>query len=132
LGAIIVQVRQPERDMPRSIPDVSTLLSAASKYLEQELMPSLSGYHRFQTRVTVNVLNTIRRELDLREAHESAERQRLITLIGHDGPVGALNDELCDLIRTGRVKLSDPRLLTHLRQSLADALAINNPKWTNN
>ena len=52
--------------MPQSMPDAATLLGAAVKYLEDELMPTLDGYHRFKTRVTVNVLNTIRRELELR------------------------------------------------------------------
>jgi len=116
--------------MPRSIPDASTLLTAAVSYLEQELMPTLSGYHRFQTRVTVNVLNIIRRELEMCAAHESAERGRLTALVGHDGPVDGLNNELCDLICRDGIDLKDPRLRAHLRQSLADALAINNPKWS--
>jgi len=116
--------------MPRSIPTASTLLSAAVKYLQDELMPTLSGYHRFQTRVTVNVLNMIRRELELGRSHESAEERRLTALVGHDGPMDALNGELCDLIRTDRINLEDPILRDHLRQSLAEALQINNPKWT--
>jgi hypothetical protein len=116
--------------MPRSIPDASTLLSAGARYLEQELMPTLSGYHRFQTRITINVLNLIRRELDMRIARESEERLRLAAVVGHDGPVAMLNDELCDLIRSDRIDLQEPTLRAHIRQSLADALAINNPKWT--
>jgi hypothetical protein len=115
--------------MPQSIPDAAALLSAAVKYLEQELMPVLTGYHRFQTRVTVNVLNTVRRELEVRAAYESAERDRLRTMVRHDGPINVLNDELCDLIRSGRIDLNDPNLRVHLKHSLADALAINNPKW---
>ncbi|MBV8454261.1 MAG: hypothetical protein JOZ29_18605, partial [Deltaproteobacteria bacterium] len=81
-------------------------------------------------RVTVNVLNIIRRELEMYAAHESAERDRLMGLVGHEGPVDGLNNELCDLIRSDRIDLKDSRLRAHLRQSLADALAINNPKWT--
>jgi Domain of unknown function (DUF6285) len=116
--------------MPRSMPDASTLLSAASQYLERELMPTLSGYHRFQTRVTVNVLNIIRRELELQGKHESSEGARLAPIVGHDGPIDTLNNELCDLIRRGGIDPGDPALRAHIRQSLADALAINNPKWT--
>ena len=116
--------------MPRSIPDTLTLLAAAVSYLEQELMPTLSGYHRFQTRVTVNVLNLIRRELEMGAAHELAERDRLTALVGHEGTVDGLNNELCNLIRTDGIDLKDSRLRAHLWQSLADVLAINNPKWT--
>ena len=61
--------------MPQSMPDASTLLGAAVKYLEDELLPTLEGYHRFKTRVTVNVLNTIRRELELRGDQAAAARR---------------------------------------------------------
>jgi hypothetical protein len=115
--------------MPQSIPKAAVLLEAAVKYLETELMPTLDGYHRFQTRVTVNVLNTVRRELELRGAQADAERGRLVAMLGHDGDVETLSIELAERVRTGAISIEDPALRTHVRQSLADALAINNPKW---
>jgi hypothetical protein len=115
--------------MPQSIPKAAVLLEAAVKYLETELMPTLEGYHRFQTRVTVNVLNTLRRELELRGAQADAERSRLVAMLGHDGDVEALSVELAERIRAGAISIDDPALRVHVRQSLVDALAINNPKW---
>ena len=115
--------------MPESIPKAAVLLEAAVKYLETELMPTLAGYHRFQTRVTVNVLNTLRRELELRGVQAVAERSRLVAMLGHDGDVEALSVELAERIRAGAISIDDPALRAHVRQSLADALAINNPKW---
>ncbi len=115
--------------MPRSQPDATILLQAAVKYLEQELMPTLAGYHRFQTRVTVNVLNIVRRELEMRQAQAAAERERLAVMLGHDGEVEELSRELAERIRSGAIALDDPTMRAHIRQSLADALKINNPKW---
>ncbi|HMD04829.1 MAG TPA: DUF6285 domain-containing protein [Candidatus Binatus sp.] len=115
--------------MPESIPKAAVLLEAAVKYLESELMPTLAGYHRFQTRVTVNVLNTLRRELELRGVQADAERSRLVAMLGHDGDVETLSVELAERIRAGAISIDDPALRAHVRQSLADALAINNPKW---
>ncbi len=115
--------------MPQSMPSAPVLLTAAVKYLEQELLPTLSGYHRFQTRVTANVLSIVRRELELREAQSAAERERLRALVGRDGDTEALSAELSEMIRGGAIDLNDAQLRAHLRQSLADALAINNPKW---
>jgi ABC-type transport system involved in Fe-S cluster assembly fused permease/ATPase subunit len=115
--------------MPQSIPKATVLLEAAVKYLETELMPTLEGYHRFQTRVTVNVLNTVRRELELRGAQAEAERSRLVAMLGHDGDVETLSVELAERIRAGEIAIDDKALRAHVRQSLADALAINNPKW---
>jgi hypothetical protein len=115
--------------MPKSLPDAAILLKAAIKYLEEELMPTLEGYHRFQTRVTVNVLSTVRRELELRDMQAQSERARLAEILGHDGDVEALSRELAERIRSGAIAINDPALRAYVRQSLADALTINNPKW---
>lgn len=115
--------------MPAIKPDATALLDAAIDYLERELLPSLAGYHRFQCRVTVNVLAQVRRELALAPAQADAERARLIALLGHPGERDALSRELAARIRAGELALDDPALLDHLRQSLVEALRINNPKW---
>ena len=115
--------------MPKSKPDAAILIEAAIKYLEHELLPTLAGFHRFQTRVTVNVLNIVARELEKGEAHARDERARLHELLGHDGTLAALNAELCADIRGGTRSIDDAPLRDHVRRSLAEALAINNPKW---
>jgi hypothetical protein len=115
--------------MPAIKPDAPALLDAAIDYLERELLPSLAGYHRFQCRVTVNVLAQVRRELALAPGQADAERARLIALLGHPGERDALSRELAARIRAGEIALDDPALLDHLRQSLVEALRINNPKW---
>ena len=115
--------------MPQSYPDAKTLLVAAAKYLEDELMPTLTGYHRFKVRVTANVLSTVRRELEMRGAQAEAEHARLVEILGHDGDLEALSRELAERIRAGDFSLDDERLRTHIKQSLSDALSIANPKW---
>lgn len=115
--------------MPPSMPDTRTLLNAAIKYLENELLPELSGYHRFKTRVTTNVLITMRRELELGAGQGAAERGRLLELLGHEGDVTTLSLELAERIRAGTVDPQTPVVRDHIRKSLAEALAINNPKW---
>ena len=115
--------------MPQSFPDAKTLLQAATKYMEDELMPTLDGYHRFKTRVTINVLNTIRRELELRGAQSEAEHERLVAILDHEGDVETMSRELAERIRAGDFSLEDRRLRSHIKQSLSDALSIANPKW---
>ena len=115
--------------MPASKPEATALLDAALDYLERELLPTLTGYHRFQLRVTANVLAQVRRELALEPAHADAERTRLISLLGHPGERDDLSRELAARIRAGDIALDDPALLDHLRQSLVEALRINNPRW---
>ena len=115
--------------MPASKPDASALLDAAIDYLERELLPTLAGYHRFQSRVAINVLAQVRRELALAPGHADAERARLAALLGHPGERDALSRELAARIRAGEFALDDPALLDHLRRSLVEALEINNPRW---
>lgn len=117
--------------MPRSLPDAASLLKAATKYLEEELLPTLTDYYRFQARVTANVLNLVRRELELYEKQAVAERSRLANLLGYDADTEALNVDLAKRIRSGAIAVDDDSLRTHIRQSLVDALAINNPRWPN-
>lgn len=112
-----------------SIPSSTTLLQATADYLEQELLPSLQGYHRFQTRIAVNVLRTVMREQLLRAPQAAAEQRRLAELLAHDGELASLQRELATHIAQGRIHIDAPGLAEHLRQTVADALAINNPKW---
>jgi hypothetical protein len=116
--------------MPASLPDAATLLKAAIRFMEEELLPELAGYHRFKTRVTVNVLSTIKRELELRTSQEKRESEGLADLLGHRGEVAELSRELAQRIREGAISPDDQALHEHLRGSLREALSINNPKWT--
>jgi hypothetical protein len=115
--------------MPKSQPDAAVLLAGLAKYLEDELMPTLDGYHRFKTRVAINVVNLVRRELELGPAQARAEAARLAALLGHDGDLPSFNRELIARIHDGAIGLEDKALRDHLRRSVAEALAINNPKW---
>ena len=55
---------------------------------------------------------------------------RVALVDGHaDGDVETLSHELSERIRIGAIAIDDPALRAHVRQSLADALTINNPKW---
>lgn len=115
--------------MPASKPDAAALLDAAIGYLARELLPTLDGYHRFQCRVTVNILAQVQRELALAAPQAEAERDRLAALLGHSGERDQLSRELCERIRAGDPSLDDAAVIEHLRLSLIEALRINNPRW---
>lgn len=115
--------------MSAFVPSAATLLQAAADYLEGELLPTLSGYHRFQTRVTLNMLRTVTRELQLGPVHEEVQRVRLAALLGRDGIAEQLEAELAAAIADGQYPLEDPALVDHLRRALRESLAVDNPKW---
>lgn len=115
--------------MSTPVPDTATLLQATADYLERELLPTLQDYPRFQTRVSVNLLRLVERELRLAPAQRQAEHARLSALTGHDGTLDALNATLADHILAGDIVLTDGELLQHLRQTLRETLLIHNPAW---
>ena len=88
--------------MAQSIPSASVLLTAAVKYLEEALFPGISGYHRFKTRVTANVLNIVRRELELRDRSQQRSVHAFARWSGATVSSN-LSAELSQLIRQGAV-----------------------------
>lgn len=116
--------------MPAFVPPASTLLQAAADDLERDVLPALAGFPRFRTRVIVNVLRLLTRELALGHAADAAEHARLQALLDTDDDLPALRTELARRIESGAFDLDDGALVRHLRESLRDALAIDNPVWT--
>ncbi|MBN9426566.1 MAG: hypothetical protein J0H09_08670 [Burkholderiales bacterium] len=111
------------------VPEADRLLQAAAAYLEQELLPTLAGYHRFQTRICINVLRIVCRELQQGGALQQDEHARLVRLLRREGSLENLNDELARQLADGAMPLDADGLFEHLRLSLRDALRVNNPGW---
>lgn len=117
--------------MSIAIPSTDVLLEAVIEYLERELLPSLDGYHRFQTRVAANALKIVAREQRLGEAHAERDAATAARLLGEeaaDGPRPAAL-ELADRLRDGTLPLEAPALVSCLREMLERQLAVDNPAW---
>jgi hypothetical protein len=115
--------------MPSSLPPAPDILAVIREFLESDILPAVVDDRRFNVRVAVNLLATVERELRLGPAADAAEAARLLKLIGMDGTLTENNRLLAEAIRDGRISSDDPRLIEHLRSTVADALRINNPKW---
>ena len=50
-------------------------------------------------------------------------------LLGHDGALDDLNRELARQLRAGEPDERDAALIAHLEATIADKIAIANPKW---
>ena len=137
-----------------SVSDRHILLAGVIDYFDKQLLPTLAGEHRFVTRVAVNALKMIGRELQSAglpnaalvtaqaelsaRLHERAlpqsTRGDVNSSVHGDGtqqPVSGddFDSRLADAIRRSDLTTDDPQLLAYLRLSLRQTLAINNPKW---
>ncbi|MEV4383985.1 DUF6285 domain-containing protein [Streptosporangium sp. NPDC049644] len=107
--------------MPHDVPSAARLVAAVRDFLESDVLPAVEGRVRFHTRVAVNVLSTVERELELGPAQHAAHRARLDEL-------GFASDaELAAAIREG---LDGPDLLDALTAAVRDKLAVANPGYT--
>lgn len=123
-------------------PTKHELLGAVRSFLEKELLPELDGVRRFHTRVSINALEIVLRELELEGEQLPAQHARLCALLGssealpadaraREQAVEALERELCAQIRNGFGADGDARtrLLAHLRATSAERLAVSNPTY---
>jgi hypothetical protein len=115
--------------MTQDRPTAAQLVTAVREFLERDVMAATEGRVQFHTRVAVNVLNTVTRELELGDAFAAAERQRAAALLGHDGDADALERELAAAIRSGALDDRDPGVRAHVRATVREKLLIANPGY---
>lgn len=110
-------------------PDPQDLLAAVALFLREQALPQLPAHAAYHARVAANMVDIVRRQLELAPAADAAELQRLRTLLQRDGSLAELNALLCGRIADGAIGLHTPGLATHLWQSTLDKLAVDQPTY---
>ncbi|GAA2668974.1 DUF6285 domain-containing protein [Nonomuraea recticatena] len=105
---------------PHDVPTAAELVAAVREFLERDVLPEVEGRVRFHTRVAVNVLGMVERELELGPSQALAHAERLDRL-------GVADDaELAAAIREG--SLAEDELLGPLAAAVRDKLLVANPR----
>jgi hypothetical protein len=115
--------------MSQDRPHAPELLRAIREFLAGDVLPRLEGRTQFHLKVAINSLAILEREAEHGRAADAAERTRLKALLGRDGTLAELNAELARQLRAGLRDETDAALMAHLRATIADKIAISNPKW---
>ncbi len=110
-------------------PDPQDLLAAVALFLREQALPQLPEHAAYHARVAANMVDIVRRQLELAPAAEAAELQRLRALLRQDGSLAELNALLCERIAHGRIGLDTPGLAEHLWRSTLDKLAVDQPAY---
>ena len=84
----------------------------------------------FLARVADNARATLERETARGPMAEAAAVDRMRALLGADGDFDTLNAELCARLRDGRLSPLDPMVLAHLKASVVDQIAIDQPGYS--
>jgi hypothetical protein len=110
-------------------PTAVELLEAVREFLGEDVMPAVEGRVRFHTRVSVNALGMLERELRLGPELDAAERARLGALLGHDADLAALTAELAGRIRDGALDDRRDDVVAVVRESVRAKLLVSNPDY---
>jgi aminoglycoside phosphotransferase (APT) family kinase protein len=112
-------------DMPR----VDELLISVRDFLRDDIMAATSGRLNFLARVAGNSLDIVLREDQRGEACRDHELARLQALFGTGDALSPLRWRLTEGLRDGSIPLDLPGLAEHLRATVVNQLAIDQPKY---
>jgi aminoglycoside phosphotransferase (APT) family kinase protein len=115
---------QPALDMPRT----DELIGSVRDFLREQVMPATRGRASFLARVGANSLDIVLRELERGPTARARELTGLRDLLGRDGDLPTLRTSLVQALRSG-LALDTPGLARHLRETVVNRLAIDQPKY---
>ncbi|MCB9395223.1 MAG: hypothetical protein H6514_16335 [Acidimicrobiaceae bacterium] len=109
--------------IPHDMPSGKELVESVREWLERDVLTGTTGRLQFHTRVAINVLAMVERELELGEAQALAHRARLDEL-------GCADEaELARRIRDGELDDDAERVRELVWASVRDKLSVANPKY---
>jgi len=108
---------------PHDRPTAAELLEALHEWMERDLLPGVDGRLQFHTRVAINMIDIVRRELELGPDQE-VQHQEVLASFG-------LNDdaELAAAIRDGAFDSNLVEVLSRLRPVIEDKVRVANPRY---
>jgi hypothetical protein len=108
---------------PHDVPTAAQLVEAVREFLERDVMEATEGRVQFHTRVAVNALRMVERELTLGPAQAEAHRSVLARL--------GVADEaaLAVAIRSGDLDDRRGEVVEVLRQTVRAKLEVANPRY---
>lgn len=112
------------------MPGAHELLASVRDFLRQDARQELTGRNNFLALVASNALDIVQRELSLGGAAGTAEKSRLMALLGSEGTLEELRWQLVGALRDGSMALSHSGLAEHLRATVVNQLAIDQPKYS--
>ena len=107
---------------PHDVPDAAGLVEAVREFLEKDVMTSTEGRVQFHTRVAVNVLGMVERELRLGEQQLAAHQAGLAAL-------GVADERaLADAIRRGELDDRLDEVRAFVESTVRSKLEVANPR----
>ena len=115
-----------DEDMPR----IDELVVSVRDFIREEVMVELQGRNQFLARVASNSLDIALRDMATGDEHRRLEHNRLKDYFGSQDTLAVLRWRLVKALRDGSVGITDERIKEHLRQTVVNQIAIDQPKYS--
>jgi hypothetical protein len=112
------------------IPRTDELLVSVRDFLRNDVMDETTGRANFLSRVAANSLDIVLRESSLGPLHQTLELDRLRALFESDEGLDVLKRRLVTALRDKQISLDNEALQNHLRQTVVNQVAIDQPKYS--
>ena len=123
-------IEAPKTRASSDLPALDELVQGVRDLLHGELMSATEGRLQFMARVSGNALDIVLRELAVGGEHRRRERERLCGLLGRDADLDSLRRQLVEVLRDGSMDLAAPGLAEHLRATVVNQVAIDQPRYS--
>ena len=123
-------VAAPDQLSDPDMPRLEELIGACRDFLHGPVRDETTGRTRFHALVAGNALDIAYRDLQFGEEHRRREHERLRRLLAADGSLLELRWKLVHAIRDDAIALDDTRLHEHLRATVVNQIAIDQPKYS--
>jgi len=119
-----------QSDDALDMPTVDELLTSVRDFLREDVTEVSQGRVQFLARVAGNTLDIVLRELASGSKHRSRESERLCSLMGVEGDLPELRWRLVAALRSAEIPLDAPGLAEHLRATVLNQVAIDQPRYS--
>ena len=117
-------------DASEEMPRIEELLASVRDFLRADIMTETRGRTNFLARVASNSLDIVRRDLLLGSQHRADEKARLQVLFGVEAELDELRWRLVAGLRDWSIPLDLPGLAEHLRTTVVNQVAIDQPRYS--
>jgi len=112
------------------MPRLDELVVSVRDFLRGDVMNQTQGRTNFMARVASNSMDIVLRDLMVGDIHRQRELERLRQLLSVDGDLESLRWQLVNGLRDETIPLNLPGLAEHLRATVVNQVAIDQPRYS--
>ena len=125
-----VEIVAPATGVDEDMPRLDELLVSVRDFLHQDVMAATEGRINFLSRVAGNSLDIVEHDLRLGGEGRARELARLRALFASEDGLSELRWRLVHALRDGSMPLDQAGLAEHLRATVVNQVAIDQPKYS--